>query len=302
MGADPSADDVAVIERFLDAMWIEAGLSTNTLAAYRADLAAFAVWLREADADLLSARRDQILAYLGQRVRAGAQARTTSRMLSSLRRFYRYQVREGQLAADPSANIDRPRVGRPLPHALGEAQVDALLEAPDVSEPLGHRDRTMLELLYATGLRVSELVGIPVEAVNSRQGVLRLTGKGGKERLIPMGEEAADWLGSYLRQTRPCLLGWRQTRALFVTRRGAGMTRQAFWYRIRSHAGAAGIEQSLSPHTLRHSFATHLLNHGADLRVVQLLLGHSDLTTTQIYTHVARERLQALHAEHHPRG
>ncbi len=302
MAAKPAAVDDDCIEQFLEALWLEVGLAGNTLAAYRADLRGYAQWLAERDASLMVAGREQLLAYLADRVRAGAQARTTSRLLSSLRRFYRHQVREGRLRTDPSANVERPRVGRPLPHALTEAEVESLLTAPDDSDPLGQRDRTMLELLYATGLRVSELVSLPVDGVNSRQGLIRLTGKGNKERLVPMGEEASAWLGAYVGAARPALLGAGQSSALFVTRRGGGMTRQAFWYRVREHARHAGIHRTLSPHTLRHSFATHLLNHGADLRVVQLLLGHSDLSTTQIYTHVARERLQALHGEHHPRG
>jgi integrase/recombinase XerD len=302
MTAESAPVDHDAIEAFLDALWLEAGLSSNTLAAYRTDLRGYAQWLAERDGQLLAAGRERLLAYLADRVRGGAQARTTSRLLSSLKRFYRYQLREGRIDTDPTANVERPRVGRPLPHALTETEVESLLAAPDDAEPLGHRDRTMLELLYATGLRVSELVGLPVDAVNSRQGLIRLTGKGDKERLVPMGDEASAWLGTYLREARPALLGAQRSSALFVTRRGGGMTRQAFWYRLREHARQAGINRTLSPHTLRHSFATHLLNHGADLRVVQLLLGHSDLSTTQIYTHVARERLQALHGEHHPRG
>lgn len=300
--AEPAPEDRDRIEAFLDALWVEAGLTPNTLAAYRGDLQAYAGWLSQQGTGLMGAGSEQLLAYLAERVRGGAHSRTTSRILSSLRRFYRYQLREGLIGSDPTAEIERPRLPRPLPHALTEAEVEALLAAPDPGDPLGHRDRTMLELLYATGLRVSELVGLPMDGVNSRQGLIRLTGKGGKERLVPMGEEAGAWLRTYVAETRPALLGYRRASALFVTRRGGGMTRQAFWYRIRQHARVAGIHRELSPHTLRHSFATHLLNHGADLRVVQLLLGHTDLSTTQIYTHVARERLQTLHAEHHPRG
>lgn len=302
MVVEASEVDRGLIEGFLDSLWVEAGLSSNTLAAYRSDLVAYAGWLGSRGSDLCSAGSDQLLGYLAERVHGGAQARTTSRVLSSLRRFYRYQVREGKLSEDPTANVERPRISRPLPHALSETEVEALLAAPDTADPLGQRDRTMLEVLYATGVRVSELVGLAMDNINSRQGLIRLTGKGGKERLVPMGDEASAWLTSYLREARPALLGWQRAMALFVTRRGAGMTRQAFWHRVRAHAREAGIQRELSPHTLRHSFATHLLNHGADLRVVQLLLGHSDLSTTQIYTHVARERLQTLHAEHHPRG
>jgi len=235
-------------------------------------------------------------------VRAGTKPRSTARLLSSLRRFYRYQVREGRLAEDPTALVDSPRVGRPLPDSLSEGEVEALLAAPEVEDTVGRRDRAMLELLYATGLRVSELVALPVAGVNTRQGVVRVTGKGDKQRLVPLGEEATGWLEDYTATARTALLAGRQTPFLFVTARGTGMTRQAFWYRIKTYAAAAGIRKPLSPHTLRHAFATHLVNHGADLRVVQMLLGHSDLSTTQIYTHVARQRLRDLHAEHHPRG
>jgi integrase/recombinase XerD len=290
------------IDRFLDGLWLEHGLSDATLSAYRSDLEAFARWLAARGEALLSTRRDCLLEYLAQRVRAGARPRTTARLLSSLRRFYRWQVREGRLSEDLSARVESPRLGRPLPHALNEAEVDALLAAPDPEQPLGLRDRAMLEVLYATGLRVSELVNLALSAVNPRQGVVRVLGKGAKERLVPLGEEALDWLARYLAQGRPALLAGRVSPFVFLTSRGGPLTRQAFWYRIKQHALAAGIAKNLSPHTLRHSFATHLLNHGADLRVVQLLLGHSDLSTTQIYTHVASQRLQELHAKHHPRG
>lgn len=294
-------DAEAVIDGFLDAIWMEAGLSRNTLAAYRTDLNGYARWLAARDGDLLSAGPDRLMAYLAERVGGGARPRSTARLLSSLRRFYRHQVREGVLAEDPTALVDRPRVGRPLPGALGERDVEALLAAPG-DDAIGLRDRAMLEMLYATGLRVSELVGLPAGAVNLRQGVVRVMGKGARERLVPLGEEAAEWLERYCAHARPALLAGRPATALFVTARGGGMSRQAFWYRIKHHAAEAGIRMRLSPHTLRHSFATHLLNHGADLRVVQLLLGHSDLSTTQIYTHVASQRLQDLHAAHHPRG
>ncbi|HEX5513859.1 MAG TPA: site-specific tyrosine recombinase XerD [Gammaproteobacteria bacterium] len=290
------------IEAFLDALWMERGLSELTLAAYRADLAGFARWLAARDADLLGIDRDRVLEYLASRAQAGARPRSTARLLSALRRFYRYQVREGRLNEDPTALVESPKLGRPLPAPLSEGEVEALLAAPDLLQPIGLRDRAMLEVLYAAGLRVSELVGLKIDQLNPRQGVVRTLGKGSKERLVPVGEEALVWLERYLLQARPVLLGSRLSEHLFVTQLGEGMTRQAFWYRVKLYARQAGIGKALSPHTLRHSFATHLLNHGADLRVVQLLLGHSDLSTTQIYTHVARQRLQELHSKHHPRG
>jgi integrase/recombinase XerD len=297
-----SEEALQVIEQFTDAMWMERGLSRNTLSAYRNDLSGLAVWLLKQGRTLLAARRQDLLAYLSDRVNDGAKPRTTARLLSSMRRFYRYLIREGQLQEDPSVRIDTPRIGRPLPDTLSESEVEALLEAPDEQDTLGLRDRAMLELLYACGLRVSELVGMTTDQASLTQGVVRLVGKGSKERLVPMGEEAVDWLQYYLDESRPDLAAGSSAKQLFITRRGKGMTRQAFWYRIRHYAVKSGINKPLSPHTLRHAFATHLLNHGADLRVVQMLLGHSDLSTTQIYTHVARERLKDLHAQHHPRG
>jgi len=290
------------IERFVDALWMERGLSENTLAAYRSDLSGLAVWLTGRKRGLLDAGREDLLAYLSERVGEGAKPRTTARLLSSMRCFYRHLVREGRLQKDPSVRIDTPRIGRPLPDTLSENEVEALLDAPDVTDAIGLRDRAMLELLYACGLRVSELVGLTAEQLNLTQGVVRLVGKGNKERLVPLGEEAVDWLQRYIDESRPGLAGEGSARHLFLTRRGKGMTRQAFWYRLRHYALKSGVNKPLSPHTLRHAFATHLLNHGADLRVVQMLLGHSDLSTTQIYTHVARERLKDLHALHHPRG
>ena len=291
-----------VIERFLDAQWLERGLSENTLTAYRNDLNGLASWLALRHCGIAAARREDLLEYLSQRVINGARPRTTARLLSSLRRFYRYLVREGRLSGDPTVRIDMPRIGRPLPDSLSEEEVGMLLDAPSVSEALGLRDRAMLELLYACGLRVSELVNLTMEQVDLTQGVVRLMGKGSKERLVPLGEEAVDWLQRYIAQSRPELASGVSARPLFITRRGKSMTRQAFWYRLRHYAIKSGINKTLSPHTLRHAFATHLLNHGADLRVVQMLLGHSDLSTTQIYTHVARERLKELHSRHHPRG
>ena len=300
----PAAElDTTDIDRFLDALWMERGLSRNTLAAYRRDLTGFARWLNESrQFSLMEAQREDLLGYLAERVAEQAMPRTTARLLSSLRRFYQQAVRDGELPEDPSDRIEAPRLGRSLPKALTEDDVELLINAPNVNLALGLRDRAMLELLYATGLRVSELVGLRVLQLNLRQGVVRTLGKGSKERLVPLGEVASQWLESYLCTARIELLKGRECEQLFVTQRGAGMTRQAFWYLIKKHAQQAGITKPLSPHTLRHSFATHLLNHGADLRVVQMLLGHSDLSTTQIYTHVARERLKSLHAEHHPRG
>ena len=297
-----SAAELQVIEQFTDALWMEHGLSKNTLTAYRNDLAGLAIWLAKQGRLLRTARRQDLLAYLSERVADGARPRTTARLVSSMRRFYRHLVREGSLQEDPSVRIATPRIGRPLPDTLSEAEVETLLDAPDDQDALGLRDRAMLELLYACGLRVSELVSVTSDQVNLMQGVVRLVGKGNKERLVPLGEEAVDWLQRYIDTGRPELAGGSIARQLFITRRGAGMTRQAFWYRIRHYAVKSGINKPLSPHTLRHAFATHLLNHGADLRVVQMLLGHSDLSTTQIYTHVARERLKELHAQHHPRG
>jgi integrase/recombinase XerD len=297
------SESTTEIDQFLDSLWMERGLSRNTLAAYRRDLSGFALWLTErGQGALLAAQREDLLAYLAARVGAEAKPRTTARLLSSLRRFYQQAVRDGLLQADPSDRIEAPRLGRSLPKSLTEDDVEALINAPATDTALGLRDRAMLELLYATGLRVSELVELRVPQLNLRQGVVRTLGKGSKERLVPLGEVASHWLERYLDTARAALLNRQESDALFVTRRGGGMSRQAFWYLIKKHARQAGIGKPLSPHTLRHSFATHLLNHGADLRVVQMLLGHSDLSTTQIYTHVATERLKSLHAEHHPRG
>ena len=296
------ADPAAAIDWFLDGIWAERGLSENTLSAYRADLLALNRRFTERRVELVNAAEADLLEYLAWRVGRGAKPRSTARQLSAFRRFYRYLLREGRIAEDPTARIEMPRIGQRLPHSLTEADVEALLAAPDVSKPLGHRDRTMLELLYATGVRVSELVNLKLSQVNPNQGVLRIIGKGDRERLIPLGDEAQDWLHKFVRGPRAEILAGRQTDYLFPTRRGGPMTRQSFWHLIRRHARKAGIARKLSPHTVRHAFATHLLNHGADLRVVQLLLGHSDVSTTQIYTHVARERMKDLHARHHPRG
>ena len=292
-----------LIEQFLDAIWMERGLSENTLAAYRNDLSGFARWLtKQQHVELLNVERDQVQAYLAHRISARASPRSTARLLSTLRRFYAWLRRENRISEDPTALIEAPKLGRPLPKTLTESEVEALLAAPNVETLLGLRDRTMLEVLYASGLRVSELVNLGATQVNLQQGVIRVTGKGNKERLVPLGDEAVSWLERYLREARNSLLNGYPSDALFVTQRREAMTRQAFWYMIKRHAHKAGINKDLSPHTLRHAFATHLLNHGADLRVVQMLLGHSDLSTTQIYTHVARARLKDLHARHHPRG
>lgn len=297
-----SDNDLALIDRFVDALWLENGLSENTLAAYRRDLAGLARWLNRETADLLAAGKTQLLAYLTLQYQQGKAVRSNARLLSSLRRFYRYLVRDGLRQDDPSADIESPKLGRPLPHTLSEVEVEMLLQAPDVGHPIGLRDRAMLELLYASGLRVSELIGLTGERLNLGQGVVRVMGKGNKERLVPVGEEALLWLQRYLCEARKELLRGRHCEQMFVSRKAVGMTRQAFWYRIRQYAVQANIHSHLSPHTLRHAFATHLVNNGADLRVVQMLLGHADLSTTQIYTHVAKERLKRLHQVHHPRG
>ena len=296
------AIDHPLIDQFLDALWLEKGLSDNTRDAYRSDLALFNGWLQEKGLELLNAGRELILDHLAWRLEQNYKPRSTARFLSGVRGFYRYLLREKLIAVDPTLRIDMPQLGRPLPKSLSEADVEALLKAPDLSEAIGQRDRAMLEVLYACGLRVTELVSLTLEQVNLRQGVLRVMGKGSKERLVPMGEEAIVWIERYMRDGRSELLGGRPSDVLFPSQRGEQMTRQTFWHRIKHWAKVAGIGKSLSPHTLRHAFATHLLNHGADLRVVQMLLGHSDLSTTQIYTHVARARLQDLHAKHHPRG
>ncbi len=297
-----SAVDHPLIERFIEALWLEKGLSAHTQSAYRSDLALLNGWLQARGVELQSVGREVLLDHLAWRMSEGYKARSTARLISGMRGFYRFLLREGVIDADPTLQVDMPQLGRPLPKSLSEADVEALLAAPDLDDPIGLRDRAMLEVLYACGLRVSELVGLTLEQVNLRQGVLRVFGKGSKERLVPMGEEAIGWVERYCREARPALLAGRPADVLFPSLRGEQMTRQTFWHRIKHHAQVAGIAKSLSPHTLRHAFATHLLNHGADLRVVQMLLGHSDLSTTQIYTHIARARLQALHAQHHPRG
>ena len=303
MVADDGAAQAVEVDAYLDSLWLQKGLAANTLAAYRRDLTAFGGWLERG---LDSAQPHDIQAYLGERYDGGASARSAARLLSCLRGYYRAAVDAGRLRQDPTATVARPMLGRPLPKSLSEGEVEALLGAPRVDDPTGlaheYRDRTMLEVLYATGLRVSELVGLAVSALNLRQGVARVTGKGGKERLVPAGEVALDWVGRYLAVARPALLRGRPSDALFPSNRGVALTRQAFWHGIKRYAERAGIRADISPHTLRHAFATHLLNHGADLRAVQMMLGHADLSTTQIYTHVARDRLKRLHSAHHPRG
>ena len=300
---EPTATDRALIQRFADALWLEEGLSENTQKAYASDLSHFAVWVAKSySTDLPGVDSGMIEAYLALKYRQRASGRSMARLLSSLRKLYLFLLREGRIQADPTLSIEPPQLGRPLPKTLTERDVEALLEAPRVEEVLGCRDRAMLETLYATGLRVSELVGLKLEQVNLRRGVIRVMGKGSKERLVPLGEEAEDWVRRYSETSRVVLLKGKRSDDLFITDRGAGMTRQAFWYLIKRYALDAGIRKPLSPHTLRHAFATHLLNHGADLRVVQMLLGHSDLSSTQIYTHVAQERLKDLHARCHPRG
>ena len=300
--AESVARSVEFVDQFLDAIWMERGLSQNTLGAYRADLMTLGRSLAVADKSIDQADKADLLAFIAERVESGAKPRSTARQLSSFRRFYRHIVREGLRDTDPTADIEMPRIGRSLPKTLTEDEVEALLNAPNTDEPLGHRDRAMLELLYATGLRVSELINLRQSQINFNQGVLRIVGKGDRERLIPLGDESQRWLRDFINGPRMEILLERQTDFLFPTRRGNRMTRQAFWHIIKRYAEKAGIRRKLSPHSLRHAFATHLLNRGADLRVVQLLLGHSDLSTTQIYTHVARERLKELHGEHHPRG
>jgi integrase/recombinase XerD len=291
------------IERYIDAMWMEKGLSDNSLSSYRRDLRQFHDWLAtNKDSSILRADRSALQAYLGARLRQGQSPRSTARFMSCVRGFYHYLLREGRITVDPTLDVDSPKLGRPLPKSLSEQDVERLLQAPDLDVALEFRDRTMLEMLYACGLRVTELTSLQLVQVSINQGVVRVFGKGSKERLVPMGEEALLWLRRYMAGPRAELLKGIPSDVVFPSRRGRQMTRQTFWYRIKIYALRAGIRQELSPHTLRHAFATHLLNHGADLRVVQLLLGHSDLSTTQIYTHVAKQRMQELHSRHHPRG
>jgi len=295
-----NVNDNEEIDLFIDALWLESGLSKNTLSAYRSDLNRFVKFL-EGKA-LLGVSQSDIQKFLALLLAQNTKSSSSARILSTLRRFYRYQIRQNQISSDPCAQVLSPKQGRPLPKTMSEQQVADLLNAPDTKSPLGLRDRAMLETLYATGLRVSELVKLTLLEANLEMGLVRIIGKGNKERLVPLGEQAVLWLRNYLATGRPDLLGRKSSDAMFVTARGGAMSRQAFWYLIKKHAQRAGINQDLSPHTLRHAFATHLINHGADLRSVQMLLGHADLSTTQIYTHIARERLQSMHEKHHPRG
>lgn len=292
-----------VIEQFLDALWIERNLAQNTLASYRLDLQALAAWLQHHDRSLLTADAADLQSFLAERVEGGYKASSSARLLSAMRRLFQYLYREKQREDDPSALLAAPKLPQRLPKDLSEAQVDRLLQAPATEEPIQLRDKAMLELLYATGLRVTELVSLSLSDVSLRQGVVRVIGKGNKERLVPLGEEAVYWIEQFIEYGRPWLMNGQTSDVLFPSNRAQQMTRQTFWHRIKYYATLAGIDsEKLSPHVLRHAFATHLLNHGADLRVVQMLLGHSDLSTTQIYTHVATERLRKLHEKHHPRA
>ncbi len=297
-----SATDQTLLDAFTDTLWLEAGLSKNTLASYRADLAQFSASLGTRGKTLDKADPVDIHDYLRDFSRR-AKSTSQRRLISALRRFYQHLLALGEIKTDPTMNIEPPPRPERFPKTLSEAQVEALLAAPDCETPLGLRDRAMLEVLYATGLRVSELVSLKLFEVGMNEGVVRIFGKGSKERLVPLGQVAMDWIGRYLKESRPHMLGDRNCDAVFVTRRAAGLSRQMFWNLVKRYAAQAGIDPArISPHTLRHAFATHLINHGADLRVVQLLLGHADISTTQVYTHVARERLKQLHARHHPRG
>ena len=293
----------AELDRFCDALWLEDGLAPLSLESYRRDLSQLFTWLAEQGLAPDQAGAHQIQAFLAHRsLDQKVVARSLARQLTTIKRYHRWLLREGRRSDDPTLTVDPPRLPKPLPKSLSEGEVEALLAAPDVESPLGLRDRAMLETLYAAGLRVSELVNLPSAAVSLSDGIARIFGKGSKERLVPLGEEAQDWIKRYVLEARPVLLKGRGSAALFVTERGGAMTRQMFWYLIKRHAHTAGIAKALSPHTLRHAFATHLINHGADLRTVQSLLGHADISTTQIYTYVARERLKTLHQKHHPRG
>jgi integrase/recombinase XerD len=300
-----AAAEQKLLEQFIDHLWMEHGLTENTLSAYRNDLAGFSSWLSGHHNNLASVSTTDVQRYLAHQFEQNYKGRSSARLLSTLRRFYAWLLRDRRIDRDPTRLLESPKSERPLPVSLNEEQVVNLLNAPDTGNDIGYRDRAMLELLYATGLRVSELVNLQLSQVSIEPGVLRIMGKGNKERLVPVGEVALDWLAAYMRHVRPSLLQNKSsaTNAVFVTRRGKAMTRQAFWYMIKRNAVHAGIDpEKLSPHTLRHAFATHLLNHGADLRVVQMLLGHSDISTTQIYTHVADQRLRDIYRQHHPRA
>ena len=298
---DLTNESKEIIDLFLDSLWMERGLSKNTLFAYRSDISKYARWLQNQGINITKAGPQNILAYLAST--ENKSTRTVARNLSSLRRLYEYLSKEDKVKQNPIKNVEAPRLGRSLPKSLTENEVESLLDAPNTNQPLGLRDKTMLEIIYGTGLRVSELITLTLHQINLRQGVVRVMGKGNKERLVPLGEISTEWLEKYLAHGRNEILGENNsTDTLFPSRRGKSMTRQTFWHIVKRHAIIAGIKKSISPHMLRHAFATHLINHGADLRVVQMLLGHSDISTTQIYTHVARERLKDIHSKHHPRG
>tara|TARA_R110001583_G_scaffold76863_3_gene209900 strand:- start:3883 stop:4779 length:897 start_codon:yes stop_codon:yes gene_type:complete len=297
--------EVLSIEQFLDSLWLERGLSKNTLDSYRHDLSLVEIYLKKQGVMLSDASEFHLSDYFEARLQGNIDYKNTStaRLMSAVRRYYQYLCREKMRADDPSAKLESPKVVKPLPKSLSESEVDALLSAPELNDPVQFRDKAMLEVLYATGLRVSELVGLTMEEVNLKQGVIRVTGKGNKTRLVPLGEESVYWLERYIEEMRSTLLSGQSSDVLFPSRRGTQMVRQTFWHRIKHYAQLASIDkEALSPHVLRHAFATHLLNYGADLRVVQMLLGHSDLSTTQIYTHIAKDRLKLLHSEHHPRA
>jgi integrase/recombinase XerD len=295
-------NDIKLIEKYTNSLWLEKGLSDHTVVSYARDLTQLAEYLLQRNLSVVSVCSSDLMSFLADRSQSGLKASSLARSLSSIKGFYQYMVRENHIEVNPAALIDAPKQGRPIPKSLTESDVEALLAAPNVGTDIGLRDRAMLELLYACGLRVSELVELDMSQLNLSAGVVKVFGKGSKERLVPIGEIAQDWLQKYIKQARPQLLKVTASGVLFPSNRGQHMTRQTFWHRIKQHGLTAGIQKPLSPHVLRHAFATHLLNHGADLRVIQMLLGHSDLSTTQIYTHVATQRLQNLHSQHHPRG
>jgi len=296
------SNDIKFIEKYTNSLWLEKGLSNNTVVSYASDLSQLSEYLLQRNLSIDSAQPGDLMSFLADRSQRGVKPSSLARSLSSIKGFYQYMVRENHVEANPASLIDAPKQGRPIPKSLTEADVEALLAAPNVGTDLGLRDRAMLELLYACGLRVSELVELDMSQLNVSAGVVKVFGKGSKERLVPIGEIAQNWLQKYIKQARPQLLKAEASGVLFPSNRGQHMTRQTFWHRIKQHGLTAGIQKPLSPHVIRHAFATHLLNHGADLRVIQMLLGHSDLSTTQIYTHVATQRLQNLHSQHHPRG
>jgi len=296
------SNDIKFIEKYTNSLWLEKGLSHNTIVSYASDLTQLSEYLLQRNLSAVSAQSSDLMSFLADRSQSGVKPSSLARSLSSIKGFYQYMVRENHIEVNPAALIESPKQGRPIPKSLTESDVEALLAAPNVATDLGLRDRAMLELLYACGLRVSELIELDMSQLNLSAGVVKVFGKGSKERLVPIGEIAQNWLQKYIKQARPQLLKAAASGVLFPSNRGQYMTRQTFWHRIKQHGITAGIQKPLSPHVIRHAFATHLLNHGADLRVIQMLLGHSDLSTTQIYTHVATQRLQNLHSQHHPRG